>query len=78
MMASAGSIPFCRDEPVLLGLRPQLVDMVEHDLLELADARVEVARKRDVEDQRKPVPPRALNASVLLERDDRLARRPSY
>ena len=72
MIASAGSIPFCRVQPVLLGLGPQVVDVVEHHLVELADPRVEVAGNRDVEDQGQPVPPRALNADVLLERDDRL------
>ena len=51
MMASAGSIPFCLESRFLLGLRPQLIDMVEHHLVQAADARVEVARKRDVENQ---------------------------
>ena len=47
--------------------------MVEHHLLELADTRVEIAGKRDVENQGKPVPPRPLNFDILLQRDDRFS-----
>ena len=57
---------------VLLGLRAQVVDVVEHHLVEVADPRVEVAGDGDVEDQREPVAAGALDADVLLERDDRL------
>ena len=44
-------------EPVLLGLGSQVVDMVEHDLIELADPGVEIARDGDIEDQSQPVSP---------------------
>src|SRR5205823_804634 len=40
---------------VLLGLGAEVVDVVEHHLLECADLLVEVAGDRDVEDQRQPV-----------------------
>ena len=64
--------PFLPLEPVLLGLGPQVVDVVERDLVEVADSGVEVAGDGDVQDQGEAIPPRALDTDILLERDDRL------
>ena len=47
---------------VLLGLGAQVVDVVEHHLVQVADPRVEVAGDGDVEDQGQPVAAGALNA----------------
>ncbi len=51
--------PFLPLEPVLLGLGAEVIDVIEHHLIELADPRVEVAGDGDVEDQGQAVPPRA-------------------
>ena len=57
---------------VLIGLGTKVVHVIEGHLVEVADPGVEVARDGNVEDQRQAVAARALNADVLLERDDRL------
>ena len=59
-------------ESILLGLGSQVVDVIERDLVEVADSGVEVAGDGDVQDQGEPIPPRSLDADILLERDDRL------
>ncbi len=45
---------------------PQVIDVVEHHLLEIADPRVEVAGDGDVEDQGQAIASGALDAGVLL------------
>ena len=72
MITRAGSTPFWRPLAVLLGLGPEVVDVVEHHLVEVADPGVEVAGDGDVEDQGQPVAPGALDAGVLVVGDDRL------
>ncbi len=56
-----GVDPLLPLEPVLLGLGAEVVDVVEHHLVEVADPRVEVAGDGDVQDQGQPVPPGALD-----------------
>src|SRR5271157_2291360 len=59
-------------QTVLIGLGTQVVDMVEGDLVKVADPGVEIAGDGDVEDERQPVAAGTLNADVLIKADDRL------
>ena len=63
---------FLTPETVLIGLGTKVVHVIEGDLVEVADPGVEVARDGNVQNQRQAVAARALNADVLVERDDRL------
>ena len=67
-----GVDPFLPPEPVLLGLGTEVIHVVEHHLVEVADPRVEVAGDGDVQDQRQAVPAGSLDPDVLLQGDDRL------
>ena len=60
--------------PVLLGLGPKIVDMIERHLVEVADAGVKVAGNGNIEDESQAVSTGALNADVPLQRDNRLSR----
>ena len=68
-----GINPFLPLKPVLLGLGSQVVDVIERDLVEVADSRVKVAGDGDIQNQRQPIPPRSLDTDILLKRDDRLS-----
>ena len=57
---------------VLLGLGAEVVDVVEHHLVERPDRLVEVARDGDVEDQGQAVPPGLLDPGIERQVDDRL------
>ena len=59
-----------REVPLDLGT--EVVDVVEHHLLELTDPGVEVARDGDVEDQEGAVAARPLDAGEAVEGHDRL------
>ena len=65
-----GINPFLPLEPVLLGLGSQVIDVIERDLVEIANSRVKVAGDGDIQNQRQPIPPRSLNTDILLKRDD--------
>src|SRR5271165_7333574 len=62
-------------QAVLIGLGTQVVDVVEGDLIKLADPGVEIAGDGDVEDERQPVATGALNPDVLIKADNRLGGR---
>ena len=73
-MISPGAHRAARGRPceVLLGLGAEVVDVVEHHLLQLADPRVEVARDGEVEDQRQAVAAALLDPRVAVDGHDRL------
>ena len=58
-------------QSILLGLGLQVVDVIEHDLVKVADSWVEVARDCNVQNQCQAIAPRSLHAKVSFERDDR-------
>ncbi len=72
MIAWAGSMPLRRPSWLRCDLGLQVVDVVEQDLVEVADGRVEVAGDGDVEDQGQAVASGALDALVERPVDDRL------
>src|SRR5271166_4011509 len=62
-------------QAVLIGLGTQVVDVVEGDLVKVADPGVEIAGDGDVEDERQSVATGALNPDVLIKADNRLGGR---
>ena len=62
--------PFLAFLLVLFGLGPQIVNVVERDLIEVANTRVEVAGDGNIQNQGQPVSPGALHADILVERND--------
>ena len=54
--------------------RLQVVDVVEEDLVEIADRRLDVARHRDVDDEERPAAPRPHRLLDVRAGEDRLGR----
>ncbi len=59
-------------QPILLSLGSQVVNVIEHDLIKVANSGVEVARDCNIEDQCEAITPCSLHAEILFQRHDRL------
>ena len=75
-----GIDPFLSLESVLLSLSSQVIDVIERDLIEIANSGVKVTWDGDIQNQRKPISACSLDTDILLERDNWLgsSRRADY
>lgn len=70
-----GLDPLATLKLILLGLGAQIVDVIENHLVKVADPRIKIARRSDVQDQRQTIPSRSLHAMIPIQGHNRLGRR---